>query len=237
MIRENPLKNIPVVDSSRVQELRVRFQIAEASDFSPEGEKGTGKDPWPRLSQAVLYRDSYRCRVCGDSRLSAMPGNHSEDRVHIDAQVHHIVPRKDGGADTMRNLITLCSECHHRTFSTDYSGVPVSNQASLLMAEEKINLALPPALLKSLGRAFRYGTVRDVARNGGDGAVFHGAEYSELSTLKTGISTMARSDYISVMKDLEQEFMIVDYRTVMAESSGVELKTRILILRDGKFLV
>lgn len=56
---------------------------------------------WLRLRQRVIERDEYQCQMCkqyyGDS---------------IILQAHHIKPRKRGGKDHMRNLVTLCSQCH-----------------------------------------------------------------------------------------------------------------------------
>lgn len=54
---------------------------------------------WFAMRQAVLLRDEYTCRVCGKV-ITSMP------------QVDHIVPRRDGGADTMDNLQTLCPRHH-----------------------------------------------------------------------------------------------------------------------------
>ncbi len=50
------------------------------------------------LRIAALMRDQYTCQSCGktDCRL----------------EVHHITPRRLNGADSILNLITLCSSCH-----------------------------------------------------------------------------------------------------------------------------
>jgi len=50
------------------------------------------------LRKATILRDGCRCQICGkrNCRLEA----------------HHITPRRMNGADTIGNLITLCSECH-----------------------------------------------------------------------------------------------------------------------------
>lgn len=51
------------------------------------------------LRQATLKRDNYTCQLCGakDTMLHA----------------HHIIPVRDGGADSIYNLITLCADCHN----------------------------------------------------------------------------------------------------------------------------
>jgi 5-methylcytosine-specific restriction endonuclease McrA len=56
-------------------------------------------DPkWVTLRDKVFMRDNFQCRKCNsEKQLSA----------------HHIVPRKKGGKDEQRNLITLCLDCHN----------------------------------------------------------------------------------------------------------------------------
>ncbi|MGD9562899.1 MAG: HNH endonuclease [Pyrinomonadaceae bacterium] len=44
-----------------------------------------------------MRRDSYRCRAC---------------RKRTRGQVHHVVPRRNGGTNHFSNLITLCGRCH-----------------------------------------------------------------------------------------------------------------------------
>ncbi|WP_141431209.1 RNA-guided endonuclease IscB [Bacillus sp. 03113] len=50
------------------------------------------------LRKATLLRDQFQCKKCGakECRLEA----------------HHITPKRFGGANTISNLITLCSDCH-----------------------------------------------------------------------------------------------------------------------------
>ncbi|AGB40090.1 restriction endonuclease [Halobacteroides halobius DSM 5150] len=50
------------------------------------------------LRKATLYRDDCTCQLCGTT----------ETMLHA----HHIMPRRDGGADSIYNLITLCKACH-----------------------------------------------------------------------------------------------------------------------------
>jgi 5-methylcytosine-specific restriction endonuclease McrA len=49
------------------------------------------------LHNQVLKRDGWRCQLCG-----------RRNNLHI----HHIISRGRFGDDTMRNLITLCANCH-----------------------------------------------------------------------------------------------------------------------------
>ncbi len=67
---------------------------------------------WPRLTELVRSRDGYRCQVCGKPE---------SQRAH---DVHHKIPLRAfaqvGGpppylmANRLENLVTLCSDCHHR---------------------------------------------------------------------------------------------------------------------------
>ncbi len=57
------------------------------------------------LRLAAIYRDGCRCMECGKTKTRF--------------EVHHITPRKAGGADTISNLITLCPACHARTFGRE----------------------------------------------------------------------------------------------------------------------
>jgi predicted HNH restriction endonuclease len=54
-----------------------------------------------KLREQVLKRDNNTCQLCGDSFL-----------VGLGLHVHHIIPRRKGGADCLENLTTLCPTCH-----------------------------------------------------------------------------------------------------------------------------
>ena len=68
----------------------------------------------PRIPNAirrdVYRRDGYRCALCD-----------STDGL----QIHHVVPRGQGGTNSPHNLITLCWRCHSyahgRTFDDHYA--------------------------------------------------------------------------------------------------------------------
>jgi hypothetical protein len=51
-----------------------------------------------KLRARVLTRDGYMCRLCG-----------SEENL----EVHHMLALVHGGKSTMKNLITLCADCHY----------------------------------------------------------------------------------------------------------------------------
>lgn len=57
----------------------------------------------------VYKRDGFQCALCG---------------CHDGLQVHHVVPRREGGSDFPDNLITLCPKCHAQAHGTDvYPGI------------------------------------------------------------------------------------------------------------------
>jgi 5-methylcytosine-specific restriction endonuclease McrA len=62
------------------------------------GQRNTTTIP-PRVRREVLARDRHRCQGPDCGRIQFL-------------EVHHIVPRKLGGANKTGNLITLCSACH-----------------------------------------------------------------------------------------------------------------------------
>jgi len=53
------------------------------------------------LRKAVIIRDNNKCMDCGKNNCKL--------------EVHHIVPRRLSGNDTIKNLISLCSFCHDKT--------------------------------------------------------------------------------------------------------------------------
>lgn len=53
------------------------------------------------LRKATILRDDCKCQECG--------------KTNCVLEVHHIRARRYGGADTIGNLITLCSNCHQKT--------------------------------------------------------------------------------------------------------------------------
>ena len=53
------------------------------------------------LKKRVKARDGNQCQTCGDIFL-----------LYGRLEVHHIVPRCQGGPDELENLVTLCDLCH-----------------------------------------------------------------------------------------------------------------------------
>ena len=61
----------------------------------------------------VYRRDGWRCALCDSTRY---------------IQIHHAVPRGQGGPDTEQNLITLCSDCHALAHGLDLRGLGASQE-------------------------------------------------------------------------------------------------------------
>lgn len=64
-------------------------RIKTNKDFDREG--------WEKIRSEILLRDHFRCQECGYYK-------------HL--EVHHIIPRSEGGSDDPANLTTLCRKCH-----------------------------------------------------------------------------------------------------------------------------
>ncbi len=81
----------------RSEELARVFCDAQWIDVN--GKERSVQDVTPALRAKVMMRDHGKCRV---------PGCRAASNI----EVHHLVPREDGGAHTMENLIALC-DGHH----------------------------------------------------------------------------------------------------------------------------
>ena len=74
---------------------------------------------WPKIRQIIISRDNHRCRRCHAS---------VEGRASWLVEVHHIIPRVEGGSHHPANLETLCAECHrHLTQALVVSRMPKSD--------------------------------------------------------------------------------------------------------------
>jgi len=61
--------------------------------------------------RAVYARDGYRCALCDNTQY---------------LQIHHAIPRGQGGTDHMHNLICLCSRCHAQCHGIDLDGIELT---------------------------------------------------------------------------------------------------------------
>lgn len=72
------------------------------TDGEVDGE-GVG---WNSIRKDVLERDNRECRFC-----EITEGEH-RSKYGRGLTAHHIIPERDGGPDTLGNLITVCQSCH-----------------------------------------------------------------------------------------------------------------------------
>lgn len=59
---------------------------------------------WECRRKKVYQRDNYTCQNCG-----ATGGPHGNTELHA----HHVVPKSEGGSNQLKNLQTLCRDCHN----------------------------------------------------------------------------------------------------------------------------
>lgn len=72
--------------------------------MSTENAKASGG--WNDVREQVLERDGYECRFCG------MSDEEHNEKCGRSLDVHHVIPRADGGEDRTDNLVALCLSCH-----------------------------------------------------------------------------------------------------------------------------
>lgn len=86
---------------SRCGPLRRQVQAAHDEQRGTAAQRGYG-GRWQRLRRAYLRRHPL-CVHC-------LQAGRTEPAV----DVHHIVPRRNGGSDADDNLLALCHSCHSR---------------------------------------------------------------------------------------------------------------------------
>lgn len=87
------------VDDQSLDDLN-RSDEARGGDYVQDPKDRHPLDP--KLKQAVLIRDDFKCRCCGlggEQRLATLA-------------VHHVIEVSQGGPDSMENLVTVCVNCH-----------------------------------------------------------------------------------------------------------------------------
>ena len=61
------------------------------------------------IRKAIYRRDGYCCALCDSPRQ---------------LQIHHVMPRSQGGSNSPHNLITLCMYCHNTAHGTRFPEMP-----------------------------------------------------------------------------------------------------------------
>ncbi|GGM78912.1 hypothetical protein GCM10007108_16370 [Thermogymnomonas acidicola] len=226
------LKDIPRLDADTLIMAARLSGFTQVEDFSPEGDRTPTNVPWARVYRAVLLRDSFSCRLCGTSTVTRLPSRAGYNRVHLNIQVHHIVPRKDGGSDSFRNLVTLCEECHRKTFSQGYAGLPVEN--TLYYFEEKHMVVLPHFIdapgaqncrLRGLQRAFD-----DIT-----------GEYRVVQNLGSFIEARCveadRRKYAEIVRDVASKYGDIDYVTLRVQIGRNRVPARVFTDPGGDYII
>jgi hypothetical protein len=93
------------------------YPSGDGDENAPRGDDVPNE--WSALASVIKERDNHTCQGCGvrghryqeDSNSSKSSACGAQD---TELAAHHIVPLGCGGTNTLRNLITLCSECHGR---------------------------------------------------------------------------------------------------------------------------
>jgi HNH endonuclease len=93
------------VDSVRVDAIPLPRDVGHSRQPHPRAKQTIP----PALRRAVLTRDQRRCRVPGCTHTTFV-------------DVHHIVPRSEGGRNEATNLVTLCG-AHHRAVHRGELGI------------------------------------------------------------------------------------------------------------------
>lgn len=232
MIREDPLKDICRIPVSHLRKVERISGIAPVKDFSPDGSKSESSYSWQRISQAVLIRDDYTCRLCGKSDIVSTARD--SFHVHLSVEVHHIIPRSSGGSGNFENLITLCEECHHKTFGNGYSGIPINRDPPLESFAKKRLVALPHLDNWTCSSEPLNAKLLDYRRVDVDeGAVIEENEGSEVDAIVYGLSV---EEYSRLATWLELDYGITDYCTMLFRSGSAKIPARVFLAGSRIFL-
>ena len=81
-----------IVETASFDIQKIKNEDIEGKQYQEGEQKG-----YENVKLYVKSRDGYTCQVCS-----------SREKL----EVHHIIPRAEGGSDRPANLITLCEKCH-----------------------------------------------------------------------------------------------------------------------------
>ncbi|WP_066312705.1 RNA-guided endonuclease IscB [Bacillus sp. FJAT-29814] len=107
------------------------------------------------IRKAVVLRDHNTCQECGVTNTRM--------------EVHHIIPRRFNGGDSIHNLITLCSSCHEKV-----TGDEIAHTKRFHKKLKGRNIHFGDAMHVMLGKTFLQNKLREIApltlTTGGDTA-------------------------------------------------------------------
>ncbi len=117
----------------KIRELPEAPALTLSELFSKLSERGphdhrTPQPNWETKAR-VRLRDLFRCALCPAGRIDTLdgatrwrardgrslkrpPGASVQDAAARHLDVHHVVPRANGGSNDLHNLRTLCPDCH-----------------------------------------------------------------------------------------------------------------------------
>ena len=105
------------------------------------------------LRAAVFERDNYTCRICGASLFKKGEGSNKTSRLHT----HHALYWQGRHADTLGELITVCTSCHtaknHRPGGKLWGLIPKVPRLEGATFMNQIRIRLLKQLRKELGPA------------------------------------------------------------------------------------
>lgn len=233
MIHIHDTRDIPLVRIRRLRETEEKYRILGVTDFSPLGDREGLEYQWQLISSAVMFRDNYSCRVCNLSRLTGIHGNKAWKRMHLDVQVHHIIPRKDGGNSNFRNLITLCESCHRKTFSTNYTGIPVRDVIPLEKFNQKIPVIVPQHIEIESPRVISKIDEISVIQDDNKGILQAVREYGSSANLP--VTLLNEREFSEILKYIHEKEG-ASYIT-LPETFGNTGYIRAFTDRDGKIII
>ncbi|HEX6749068.1 MAG TPA: HNH endonuclease [Longimicrobium sp.] len=74
-----------------------------------------------RTAKLVFQQCDSRCAFCGDQEISVL-------------DIHHIIPRRDGGSNDLENLLVACKNCHARVETGEISADQVNRRKRILVS-------------------------------------------------------------------------------------------------------
>lgn len=125
---------------------KCKHLLENPPDFDPKGSIEEGTTSWKTARLLCLHRDEWKCRICGKSYiLTDRPKRDQEiwglQKKRLWVEVHHIIPKKNGGTHNLKNLITLCEKHHKETYSNDYGGLNITDRLIQLGIQSQLKIA------------------------------------------------------------------------------------------------
>ncbi len=228
-------RDIPLVSIRKLRETEEKFLLTRVEDFNPGGSSEPPDYRWNLISEAVLFRDDYTCRVCHRSSFSSVRSQKAYSRIHLNIQVHHIIPRSSGGSNNFKNLITLCEDCHKKTFKGGYSGVPVTKELSVYSDKEVIHAAISEEYLGTSNPRKAEVLLEEVSATYEGGLTFSPSR-KEGSNLRTTVFLLTYEDFTEAVKRAISAKKAKSYITIMGKKGRVNVPVKILIDIDGNLV-